>query len=97
MVTLHGFDGWLMDLSAAAPRPERAGNGPGTNPETKRRQDHDQSTRPRAGKHESGVSHTGDEIKRGQFDPGSGSIKTPGAKATTRTFAASGRGASRSR
>jgi hypothetical protein len=51
----------------------------------------------KAKKHESGVSHTGDEIKRGQFDPGSGSIKTPGAKATTRTFAASGRGASRSR
>ncbi len=51
----------------------------------------------KAKKHESGASHPGDEIKRGQFDPGSGSIKTPGAKATTKNFAASGRGAARSR
>ena len=51
----------------------------------------------KAKKHESGAGHAGGDIKRGQFDPRSGSIKTPGAKATTRTFAASGRGASRSR
>ncbi len=43
------------------------------------------------------AAHPGQELKRGQFDPGSGSIKTPGAKANTRNFAASGRGAARSR
>lgn len=51
----------------------------------------------KAKKHESSAAHPGDEIKRGQFDPGSGSIKTPGAKANTKSFAASGRGAARSR
>ena len=51
----------------------------------------------KAKKRESSAAHQGDEIKRGQFDPGSGSIKTPGAKANTKSFAASGRGAARSR
>lgn len=51
----------------------------------------------KAKKREATANHPGEEIKRGQFDPGSGSIKTPGTKANTRNFAASGRGAARSR
>ena len=51
----------------------------------------------KAKKRDVNASHPGEEIKRGQFDPGSGSIKTPGAKANTKSFAASGRGAARSR
>jgi hypothetical protein len=51
----------------------------------------------KAKKRDVAASHPGEEIKRGQFDPGSGSIKTPGAKANTKSFAASGRGAARSR
>jgi hypothetical protein len=51
----------------------------------------------KAKKHEAAVAHPGEEIKRGQFDPGSGSIKTPGTKANTKSFSATGRGAARSR
>jgi hypothetical protein len=51
----------------------------------------------KAKKHESAAAHPGEEIKRGQFDPGSGSIKTPGMKANTKSFSATGRGAARSR
>lgn len=48
-------------------------------------------------KRENTTEHPTEKIKRGQFDPGSGSIKTPGAKANTTSFSATGRGASRSR
>jgi len=51
----------------------------------------------KAKKRAAAAAHPGEEIKRGQFDPGTGSIKTPGAKANTRKLAASGRGAARSR
>ncbi|MGB0629935.1 MAG: hypothetical protein ACPGRZ_04510 [Alphaproteobacteria bacterium] len=51
----------------------------------------------KAGKRESAVDHPGQAIKRGQFDPGSGSIKTPGTRASTKSFASTGRGAARSR
>ncbi len=37
------------------------------------------------------------KIRPGQFDPGANSIKSPGAKANTRNFGGSRRGAARSR
>ncbi len=39
----------------------------------------------------------GDKIRPGQFDPGAGSIKSPGANAGNRNFAGARRGAARSR
>lgn len=48
-------------------------------------------------KRENTADHPAEKIKRGQFDPGPGSIKTPGAKANTKSFSATGRGAARSR
>jgi hypothetical protein len=51
----------------------------------------------KAKKREVTTDHPGETVKRGQFDPGSGSIKTPGIKANTKSFSATGRGAARSR
>ncbi len=39
----------------------------------------------------------GQKIRPGQFDPGSGSIKSPRANANTKNFATAKRGATRSR
>ena len=48
-------------------------------------------------KREANADRPGQQIRPGQFDPGTGSIKGPGANATTRNFAGARRGAARSR
>ncbi len=48
-------------------------------------------------KREAGADQPGQKIKPGQFDPGSGSIKSPDKNANTRSFAGARRGAARSR
>ena len=51
----------------------------------------------KAKKREVHARRPGQNIKPGQFDPGSGSIKSPKANAGTKSFAVVKRGAARSR
>ena len=48
-------------------------------------------------KREANADQPDQKIRPGQFDPGSGSIKGPSAKANTKNFGGARRGASRSR
>ncbi len=51
----------------------------------------------KARKRETNADRPGQNIKPGQFDPGAGSIKSPGVNANTKNFAGAKRGAARSR
>lgn len=51
----------------------------------------------KARKRKATADQPGQKIRPGQFDPGASSIKSPGAKANTRSFGGSRRGAARSR
>ncbi len=48
-------------------------------------------------KRDANADRPGQQLRPGQFDPGSGSIKGPGANASTKNFAMARRGAARSR
>jgi len=48
-------------------------------------------------KREANADQHGQKLRPGQFDPGTGSIKGPTVKASTKTFAGARRGAARSR
>ncbi len=51
----------------------------------------------KARKREANADRPGQVIRPGQFDPGSGSIKSPSMTANAKNFAAAKRGAARSR
>lgn len=51
----------------------------------------------KAKKREANAARPGREIRPGQFDPGSGSIKGPVATTSTKNFATAKRGSARSR